>query len=300
MTQRPSEKTSGAHVWFLALRPKTLPAAVAPVLVGSALASAHQRFYFPAALAAMAVALLLQIAVNLANDYFDFKAGIDTDQRLGPVRVTQSGLISPERVKIAVIAVLVMAAFVGLYLVCRGGWPIAAVGIAAMVSALGYSGGPYPLASHGLADVFVFFFFGPVAVAGTYFVQALSFSWQAVVVSIPMGCIITAILVVNNLRDIPTDARTGKRSLAVMIGPAGARFEYAALMLGAYAAPVIVSIFGKVWYGGLLAILTLPWAILMIKNIWKETGTGLNNRLAATAKLALFYAVLQSAGLVFF
>ena len=219
-TDTPAPVTRG-RAWLLAARPKTLPAAIAPVVVGAAAALGEHSFAPLPALAALAGALLLQIGVNLANDYFDFGRGIDTPDRKGPVRVTQAGLIPPGQVRFGMIATFVAAALVGVYLVVRGGTPILVVGVASILSALAYSGGPWPLASHGVADLFVFVFFGPVAVCGTYFVQAGSVSGTAAAASLAPGLLITAILVVNNLRDIETDAGAGKRTLAVRLGVRG-------------------------------------------------------------------------------
>ena len=193
------------RAWLLAARPKTLPAAIAPVVVGAAAALGEGAFAPLPALAALAGALLLQIGVNLANDYFDFGRGIDAADRKGPVRVTQAGLIPPGQVRLGMAAAFAAAALVGVYLVVLGGTPILVVGIASILSALAYSGGPWPLASHGVADLFVFVFFGPVAVCGTYFVQAGAVSGTAAAASVAPGLLITAILVVNNLRDIETD-----------------------------------------------------------------------------------------------
>ena len=207
----------------MAVRHKTLPAALAPVLVGIALALSDKVFALLPALAAMGGALLLQIGVNLANDYFDFKKGIDSVDRLGPIRVTQTGLISPKQVMVGIVVTFGCSLLVGFYLVMVGGWPILFAGTASILSALAYSGGPCPLASLGLGDLFVFVFFGLVAVCGTYYVQALTLTWLVMGAAVPVGFLITAILVVNNLRDIEGDAKTGKRTLAVRLGVKGSR-----------------------------------------------------------------------------
>ena len=284
--------------WLLAIRPRTLPAALAPVAVGSALAAADNAFRALPALGALAGALLLQIAVNLANDYFDYRKGVDTADRLGPVRVTQSGLIAPAAVRGAMLATLAAAGLIGLYLVRVGGWPIALIGIASLAGVLGYSGGPYPLASHGLGDLCVFLFFGPVAVLGTYYVQALSYSATALIMSLPPGFLITAVLVVNNLRDIATDRAAGKRTLAVMIGPAGSRGEYALLVALAYLVPLAAVSAGDhpVWI--LLPWLSLPLALRGIRLIYATRGRNLNEGLGRTAMLALVFSLLLAAGLL--
>ena len=290
---------SKIQAWLLATRPKTLPAGVAPVVVGSAMAYGHQRFAFWPAAACLAVALLLQIGVNLANDYFDFTKGIDTEDRLGPVRVTQSGLIPPGRVKWAMTMVFVVSLLPGLYLISIGGGPVIAIGAASIISALAYSGGPFPLASHGLGDLFVFIFFGLVAVCGTYYVQAFQLTPMVLVMGVIVGLMITAILVVNNLRDIKTDRNTGKRTLAVMIGEHNTRWEYAFLLSGAYAIPAFLWLgdFASAWL--LLPLATLPLAFWQVRLIRQPSdGPALNHLLAKTAKLAFCYSVLLAIGLI--
>jgi 1,4-dihydroxy-2-naphthoate octaprenyltransferase len=292
------EGISKLDIWVLATRPRTLPAAVAPVVVGCAMAYGHQHFGFWPAMACLAVALILQIGVNLANDYFDFTKGIDTEERLGPVRVTQSGLIPPGRVKAAMITVFALSLLPGLYLLAIGGWPVAAIGAASVIAALAYSGGPFPLASHGLGDLFVFIFFGLVAVCGTYYVQVLRLTPMVLVMGAIVGFMITAILVVNNLRDIETDQRAGKHTLAVMIGKKKTQSEYAFLLAGAYVVPVLL------WLGSLasawllLPLTTLPMALQQIRLIRQSAdGPALNDLLAKTAKLAFFFSLLLAAGL---
>jgi len=282
--------------WILAARPKTLPAAVAPVCVGTALAASHGRLAVGPALAALSGALLLQIGVNLANDYFDFVRHIDTADRIGPVRVTQSGLVPPHRVRQAMGSVLGCAALVGIYLISVGGWPIAIIGIASILSALAYSGGPYPLASHGLGDIFVFIFFGPVAVCGTYYVQAQNLHPASIWLSVPVGLLITAIIVVNNLRDIDTDQKAGKRTLAVRIGPARSMTLYAVLVLAAYGVVLIYWIQngGFSW----LPLLSLPASGILIRMMQKAVGSEYNRHLAGTAMMALLFSLLLSIGLI--
>jgi 1,4-dihydroxy-2-naphthoate octaprenyltransferase len=286
------------RTWCLAMRPRTLPAAVAPVLVGSAAAAADGVFETLPALAALLGALLLQIAVNLANDYFDGRRGIDTERRLGPIRVTQSGLVAPGRVLGATWLVLALAGLCGTYLVHVAGWPIMAIGLASIAGVLGYSGGPWPLASHGLGDLFVFIFFGPVAVCGTYYAQAIAIKGIVVLWAVPPGLLITAILVVNNLRDRASDRETGKHTLAVMIGPRWTRIEYALLVLAAYSFPLLMLARGGAHAAILLPLLTQPPAVNGIRQIGREQGAALNARLASTAMLALGYSILWSIGIV--
>ncbi len=285
--------------WALAARPKTLPAALAPVVVGTALAYRDGAFSALPAFAAAVGALLIQIGVNLANDYFDYVKGVDTSDRVGPTRVTQSGLIPPEQVRRGMLITFGLAAAVGLYLVAVGGWPILVIGVASIASAMAYTGGPYPLGSHGLGDLFVFLFFGLAAVAGTYYVQALTLTPVAMVSAVPMGTLATAILVVNNLRDIETDRRAGKRTLAVMIGERATRLEYVFLLAVAYATPpgLWLGRHGPAWI--LLPWASLPLAVRVTRMITGGTrGPALNVALARTAQLELVFGLLFAAGLV--
>ncbi len=286
--------------WLLAARPKTLPAAVAPVMVGTSLAIAGGKFDPLPALAALAGALLLQIGVNLANDYFDYRRGIDGAGRKGPLRVTQAGLISPEGVRMGMIAVFSAAAAVGLYLVAVGGWPILAVGAASILAALAYSGGPWPLASHGLGDLFVFLFFGLAAVGGTYYVQAGEITPLALAVAVPPGLLITAILVVNNVRDIDTDGRTGKRTLAVRLGPRGSLAEYLLLLGGAYLTASVLWVSGSTGPLVLLTALSLPMATPLLGTLRDrhDDGPAMNEALAGTARLTFLFCFLFSIGLI--
>ena len=290
---------SPARVWLLAARPKTLPAALAPVLVGTALAFHDNAFALLPALAALIGALLLQIGSNFANDYFDFFKGADSADRLGPLRVTASGLISPGQLRWGMVVIFALAALDGLYLIRVGGWPILAVGVTSILAALLYTGGPFPFGYYGLGDLFVFIFFGLVAVCGTYYVQALTLTWPIVVAAVPTGLLITAILVVNNLRDIETDARAGKRTLAVMLGRAGTRREYGLLISLAYLLPMFL------WLGYgyspavLLCWITVPLAYKSLHEInHRMDGPSLNAALAATARLSLLFSLLLAAALV--
>ena len=299
MRQVYSDTTSPAKVWLLAARPKTLPAAVAPVMVGTAQAYADHGFALLPAVAALAVALLLQVGVNLANDYFDFKKGVDTQDRLGPIRVTQSGLIAPCRVKSAMNIILAMSLLPGFYLAARGGWPVVIIGGASIIAALAYSGGPYPLASLALGDLFVFIFFGLIAVCGTYYVQALHLTPDLLLMGSMVGLMITAILVVNNLRDIQTDQRAGKRTLAVILGAHGTKLEYSLLHAGAYLISIIIWLSDLATGFILSPLLSLPWAISLNRTIWSNpSGAILNQALAGTARLALLFSLLLSIGLI--
>ena len=287
----------GVATWVLAARPKTLAAAVVPVCLGTALAWGVGKGSALPALAALAGAVFIQIGTNLANDYFDFKKGADTADRLGPTRVTQAGLVAPSAVLAGAVAVFAAAFGVGVYLTAVAGWPIAIIGLLALASGWAYTGGPYPLGYHGLGDLWVFIFFGLVAVAGTYYAQALELTPLAVAAGVPPGAIATGLLAVNNLRDIETDARAGKRTLVVRFGMGAGRGEYAALLALAYATPVAIWAAG--WSGpwALLALWSLPAAIQPLRTVLRERGAPLNAAIGGTARLLAVYGALFSAGL---
>ena len=289
--------SSSINAWLLAARPKTLPAALSPVVVGSAVALAEGRFSTPIAIAAIAVALLLQIGANFANDVADFRSGADTEHRLGPTRVTQSGLLSPRQVEIATAVTLALAVIPGLYLVWQGGWVFAVAGLLAIAAAVAYTAGP-AYGYVGLGDLAVFLFFGPVAVAGTAYLMTHQLTPLAVLSSIPMGCLITAILVVNNLRDIETDRAAGKVTLAVRLGGEGARGEYALLLALSYVVPVLVWLNGLASFWALIAFVTAPLAFMLLQRVRTVEGRALNPVLAGTARLCLFFAVAYAAGIV--
>jgi 1,4-dihydroxy-2-naphthoate polyprenyltransferase len=295
-----ADKSNHSHwqVWLLAARPKTLPAAAAPVMVGSAAAFYEGGFRLGPALAALMAALLLQIGANLANDYFDYYKGADTSARLGPVRVTASGLIPPGKVLRGMWVTFGLAALAGIYLAVVAGWPVIIIGLAAIAAAIAYTGGPLPFGYYGLGDFFVFVFFGLAAVAGTYFVQTGALSSLAIGSAVPMGLLITAILVVNNLRDIETDRKAGKMTLAVRFGPTGARQEYAACLAGAYISPLLMVLLGAAPGHVFLAWFTVPMVIPLIKTVNTVRGRPLNLTLAGTGQLTLVYGLLYSLGLV--
>lgn len=291
-------KPGSWQVWLLAARPKTLPAAAAPVIVGSALAWQVGQFRLGAALAALAAALLLQIGANLANDVFDFHRGADAGERLGPMRVTQSGLLRPEQVVRGMWVVFGLAALLGIYLTLIAGWPVIGIGLACILAAIAYTGGPLPFGYYGLGDLFVFIFFGLVAVGGTYFVHTGWLSSLALYASLPMGFLITAILVVNNLRDVQSDRKAGKMTLAVRLGENGARVEYLFCLACAYLTPLALWLakFSTAWL--LLTWLSIPLGVRMTRMIWQVRGRPLNEALAGTGRLTLLYSILFAAGLV--
>ncbi|MDE0077597.1 MAG: 1,4-dihydroxy-2-naphthoate polyprenyltransferase [Caldilineaceae bacterium] len=286
------------QIWLLACRLRTLPAAIAPVLVGTSLAWADGNFSLVPALAAAAGALLLQILSNFANDYFDFVKGVDTRERLGPTRVMAAGLLTARELRLGMAAVIALAILDGVYLTIVGGWPILAVGVASIFAALLYTGGPYPFGYHGLGDLFVFIFFGLAAVGGTYYVQAGGLPLGTLVAAAPVGFLITAILVVNNLRDIETDARAGKRTLAVMIGPRNTRRQYLALLILAYSATFLLWLAFSFGPAVLLPLISLPLAARRSFSVFSAKGKELNSVLAATAQLSLQFSLLLSLGIL--
>jgi 1,4-dihydroxy-2-naphthoate polyprenyltransferase len=288
-----------AEIWLLAARPRTLPAAAAPVIVGTALALADGLFRPGPALAALLTALLLQIGANVANDVFDFKRGADTAERQGPLRVTQAGLLTPEQTLTGMWVIFGLTGLLGLYLATVAGWPVILVGLAAIAAAILYTGGPLPFGYYGLGDLFVFIFFGLAAVGGTYYVQAGQLSAAAVWGAIPIGLLTTAILVVNNLRDIETDRSVGKHTLAVRLGVGGARLEYLLCLAGAYLAPLLMWVVGIAPAWVMLSWLSLPLAVRLVRQIYRDTGRALNLALAGTGQFELVFAILFSIGLLF-
>ncbi|MDQ2890439.1 MAG: 1,4-dihydroxy-2-naphthoate polyprenyltransferase [Gemmatimonadota bacterium] len=290
-----------SRAWLLASRPATLPAATVPVLIGAAVAIDERFTFRPLVfLVTLAAALLIQIGTNFANDYSDFHRGADHEGRLGPLRVTQSGLISHDAVRRGIIIAFGLAAILGCYLAWIGGWPIVAIGVASILCGLAYTGGPWPFGYHGLGDAFVFVFFGLVAVTGTAYLQTGSWSTLAIVASIPPGLLVTNILVINNLRDLPTDSAAGKRTLAVRIGAPATRAQYALFTAIAYAIPAVVALAGppaRRWL--LLPLLTLPLGAALVRTILGGvSGRELNPMIRRTGLLLLSFGVLFSIGLI--
>jgi 1,4-dihydroxy-2-naphthoate octaprenyltransferase len=284
--------------WLLAARPRTLPAAAAPVLVAMALAFRDGVFHLPPALACLSISLLMQIGANFANDLSDYKRGADTPDRLGPTRATAAGLISPGRMALGTAAVFGLALLLGVYLVWLRGWPVLVLGVGLVLAALAYTGGPFPYGYHALGDVFVFLTFGVAAVCGTYYAQSGMVTTAAFWASVAQGLLIVNILVVNNTRDLFTDRVAGKRTLAVLLGRGGMLTEYRFCLLGAYLVPPGLWAFGHLSWGGWLAWLSLPQAVLLYREFRRSEGRALNRTLAGTARLALVYAVLFALGVV--
>lgn len=294
-----NEDIGKIKTWVLAGRPKTLPAAVVPVIMGTAMAYGDGVYHIPAALAALLGALLIQIGTNFVNDYADFKKGTDTGDRIGPLRVTQAGLVTPTQMKFAIWLVFFLTLLAGLYLVYRGGWPVVIIGVLSIVSGALYTAGPYPLGYLGLGDIFVLIFFGPVALAGTYYVQALTINWIAILAGLAPGLLSVAILTVNNLRDIEGDTKAGKKTLAVRFGRNFAKNEYFYSILLAGLIPVMIFFITGQHKFALLATLTLFFTPKPLKAIFSQTdGPSLNNALAGTGKLLLIYGILFSIGWV--
>ena len=308
----PNAEPSRAKAWLMAARPQTLPAAVAPVVVGTGLAVHEGVFAALPALAALVGAVLIQIGTNFANDYYDAVQGADTPDREGFTRVTAGGLIAPEAVKRAMWLTFAAAIAVGVYLVAVGGVPILVIGLLSVASGIAYTGGPYPLGYHGLGDLFVFVFFGLVAVAGTFYVQAASVLASGIPVGIPPGTVptsallaslpvaglSTAILVVNNVRDREEDRKTGKRTLAVRFGYTASRVEFVGLLALAYVVPIgfLTLEFGPLV---LLPLLSLPLALTVSRTLLTETtGAALNPALERTGQLLALHSALFAAGLV--
>ena len=285
-------------VWRQAARPRTLPAAAAPVLVAIALAWRDGVFHFGAALACLLISLLMQIGANFANDLFDHERGTDTPDRLGPTRVTASGLVSVRQMRLATALVFGLAALLGLYLIHLRGWVVLALGVAIILAALAYTGGPFPYGYYALGDVFVFLSFGVAAVCGTYYAQAGLVTPTAWWTSVPMGLLIINILVVNNTRDIPTDQKTNKRTLAVLLGRKAMQLEYLACLLGSYLVPLGLWTSGLTSWGGLLTWLSIPQAIKLYLEFSQTEGRALNKTLGGTAQLALVYAILFALGIL--
>ena len=294
----PDARPSVFRIWLLAARPATLPAALSGVVVGiGAALGAGASFRPDTALGCVAVALLLQVVANFGNDLSDFRRGADTPDRKGPVRVAAAGLVTERQLEVAIAITIGLAGLVGIWLAVVGGPVLIGLGALAIVAALGYTGGPWPYGYKALGEVFVFIFFGLVAVVGTAYLQAARLEplfWAA---ALPMGSLITGILVVNNLRDIPTDRAAGKRTLAVVLGARATQAEYAVLLAVALVVPVALVVAGKpIWV--LLPLLTIPLGLPLLRTVRGFTEPRqLNLVLKGTARLALAYGVLFAIGL---
>lgn len=293
-----AERPSSFHIWFIAARPWTLPASVAPILVGSAVAWHEGGFHLPTALVALLTALLLQIAANFANDAIDFKRGTDTEARVGPTRITAAGYVTYDQVMRATFITLGLALLAGLYLVYRGGWPFLLLGAAALVCAVAYTGGPFPISYLGLGEVFVFLFFGLIAVTGTAYLQTGELSALALAASIPSGAMNVGILVVNNYRDLEGDRIANKRTVAVRIGPEKTRIEYAVMLAATMVTPFVFWAVG--WLNAWALVTVLSWPLFW--QLWRQMmtlhGPALNRTLGMTGRTSLVFSVLFAIALV--
>ena len=303
----PPPRVSSSRAWLLAIRPRTLSASVAPVAVGAALAVYLGVFHALSAMAALVGALFIQVGTNLANDVLDFKKGADTPDRLGPTRVVAAGLLSARAVTWGAALAFAAATLVGLYLVARAGWPILIIGLASLACGYLYTGGPHPLAYRGLGDLFVMLFFGVIAVSGTYYVQALTWSVRAALLGVAVGALSVAILTVNNLRDVDTDRAAGKRTLVVRLGAEWGRGYYAASVALAFVLPVLMGLAGGLsrrpgWGLGpavMLVLGALPLATGPIAQVRSgASGRALLPVLGMTARLQLWHALLLCLGLL--
>jgi 1,4-dihydroxy-2-naphthoate polyprenyltransferase len=285
----------------MAARPRTLPAAVAPVLVGTALAATEGTFRPLTFVAAMLGAIFIQIGTNLSNDYSDARRGADTEDRLGPVRVTAGGLVPPRQVLVATYVAFGLAVLAGAYLIATAGWELLLIGVASILAGVLYTGGPRPYGYEGLGEVFVFLFFGVVAVTGSYFAQVERLTWEAFLLAVPVGLLASAILMVNNIRDLETDRRAGKRTLAVRLGRPRARVLYAAMAYAAFAFAPLPWLAGSdelsAWL--LLPVAALPLAVPVVRTVrTRSDGPSLNGALARTGMLQLVFCVLLSTGIL--
>jgi 1,4-dihydroxy-2-naphthoate polyprenyltransferase len=288
------------RIWLMAARLRTLPAAIAPVLVGTALAWTLDDVFRPGAfVAAMLGSILIQVGTNLSNDYSDARRGADADDRLGPVRVTAGGLVPPKQVLMATYVTFGLAALCGVYLVAIAGIELLLVGIASIAAGVLYTGGPRPYGYEGLGELFVFLFFGIAAVAGSTFAQTKSWPWEAFVLAVPVGLLAAAILVVNNVRDIDSDRRAGKGTLAVRLGRDGGRTLYAAMVYGAYLVVPLPWLLGPLSPWLMLPWLTLPLAVKLVRTVRRHAdGPTLNEALAQTGMLQLAFCLLLGAGIL--
>jgi 1,4-dihydroxy-2-naphthoate octaprenyltransferase len=283
----------------MAARVRTLPAAIGPVLVGTALAGYQDVFHPLRFIAALIGAVFIQVGTNLSNDYSDARRGADTEDRLGPVRITAGGLVPPRQVLLATYVSFGVAVAAGAYLIAVAGWQLLIVGAASILAGVLYTGGPRPYGYEGLGEVFVFLFFGIVAVAGSYFVQVKHLDWEAFALAVPVGLVAAGILMVNNIRDIETDRRARKRTLAVRLGRRRARALFALTIYAAYVLLVVTWVFGPLTAWVMLPWLTVPVGAEVVREVRNRIdGPSLNRALAQTGMLQLAFCMLLAAGLL--
>lgn len=283
--------------WILASRPKTLPAALVPVIVGSALAINDGKFVLLYSLIALICSVLIQIGTNFVNDLYDFLKGADNEKRKGPIRVLATGLITVKEMELGSFLIFLTAFLLGLILVIKAGLLILIVGIFSILAGIAYTAGPFPLAYNGLGDIFVFMFFGIIGTMGTYYIQTERLSMISFLTSIPVGSLITNILVVNNFRDISEDKAAGKRTLAVIFGRNFARVQYIFLLFVSFLVPAVLFLFYNFSFWVLLPCVTLPLAYKLILMLYKLEGLQLNKTLELTAKFSALFGLLFAAGL---
>jgi 1,4-dihydroxy-2-naphthoate octaprenyltransferase len=283
----------------MAARVRTLPAAIGPVLVGTALAGYQDVFHPLRFVAALVGAVFIQVGTNLSNDYSDARRGADTEDRLGPVRITAGGLVPPRQVLLATYISFAVAVAAGAYLIAVAGWELLLVGAASILAGVLYTGGPRPYGYEGLGEAFVFLFFGIVAVAGSYFVQVKHLEWEAFALAVPVGLVAAGILMVNNIRDIETDRRADKRTLAVRLGRRRARSLFAVTIYAAYVLLFVTWVFGPLTAWVMLPWLTVPVGAEIVRDVRNRVdGPSLNRALAQTGMLQLAFCMLLAAGLL--
>jgi 1,4-dihydroxy-2-naphthoate polyprenyltransferase len=300
LATRTTQLISGqGRLWLIAARPRTLPAAVAPVLVGTALAGQESHFHAARFVCALIASVFIQIGTNLANDYSDARRGADTEDRLGPVRVTAGGLMPPRQVLVGTYVAFGVAVVAGIYLTAVAGWQLLLVGAASIAAGVLYTGGPRPYGYEGLGELFVFLFFGIVAVAGSYFVQTKHLEAEAFGLAVPVGLLAAAILMVNNIRDIDTDRRAGKRTLAVKLGRTRARRMFAASVWLAFLVPPLIWAAGALSGWLLLPLLAIPLALPLVRTVQaRADGASLNAALADTGRLLAIFSILLAVGVL--
>jgi 1,4-dihydroxy-2-naphthoate octaprenyltransferase len=290
---------SAVRIWLMAARLRTLPAAIAPVLVGTSLAGFEHSFHPLRFVAALFGAVFIQVGTNLSNDYSDARRGADAEDRLGPVRVTAGGLVPPSQVLVATYVSFGLAVLAGIYLIVVAGWLLLAIGAASILAGVLYTGGPRPYGYAGLGEAFVFLFFGVVAVAGSYYVEVTHLRWEAFALSVPVGLLAAAILIVNNIRDIDSDRRARKRTLAVRLGRERTRIMFATTVYVAYPLALVTWLAGPLRAWVALPWLSLPLAVALVRIVRTKTdGSSLNGALARSGMLQLCFCVLLSAGLL--
>ena len=298
MVEESVQNISKFESWVLASRPKTLLAAFVPVLVGTAIAYQDGMLKPVSAFISLLCAILIQVGTNFVNDLFDHISGKDTEERVGPTRVLASGLITSNEMKLGIIITFTITFLIGLYLVFTAGWVVLLIGVLSIIAGIGYTAGPYPLAYNGLGDIFVFIFFGIIGTVGTYYVQTLEVTGFVFWASIPVGALITNILVINNFRDIEEDKSNGKNTLAVKLGRRFTQLQYVIFMILSYLVLFIVFITFKSSPWVFLPILTLPLSIKLVKMIFTVRGQALNKTLELTAKLSALYGALFALGII--